>query len=71
MAKFIKAHVTGNVWKVEVKVGDTVAEGDVVVILESERMEIAVEADADGRVAVILALEGQPVTQGQPLIGLE
>lgn len=71
MAKFIKAHVTGNVWKVEVKVGDTVAEGDVVVILESERMEIAVEADADGRVAVILALEGQPVTQGQALIGLE
>src|SRR6187399_2200035 len=35
----IEAHITGTVWKIEVAVGDTVAEGDSVVILESMKME--------------------------------
>ena len=44
----IEAHITGNVWKIEVAVGDTVEDGDTVVILESMKMEIPVEAEDDG-----------------------
>ena len=47
----IESPMTANVWKVQVAVGDTVAEGDVVVILEAMKMEIPVEAEEDGRVA--------------------
>ncbi|MCU0330416.1 MAG: acetyl-CoA carboxylase biotin carboxyl carrier protein subunit, partial [Candidatus Kapabacteria bacterium] len=43
MAKVIKAHITGTVWKIEVKVGDQVDEGTVVSILESMKMEMPVE----------------------------
>ena len=46
----IEAHITGNVWKIEVAVGDTVEDGDTVVILESMKMEIPVEAEDDGTV---------------------
>jgi acetyl-CoA carboxylase biotin carboxyl carrier protein len=70
MAKEIKAHITGTVWKIEVKVGDTVDEGTVVAILESMKMEMPVEA-ADNEVGVveeILIVEGQSVTEGAPLI---
>lgn len=71
MAKVIKAHITGNVWKIEVKVGDEVSEGTVVAILESMKMEMPVEAEDEGKVAAILATEGQSVTEGQPLVELE
>ncbi len=40
----IESEVTGKVWKVEVGVGDHVAEGDILVILESMKMEIPVES---------------------------
>ena len=49
----IEAHITGTVWKVEVQVGDTVQEGDTVVILESMKMEMPVEAEDPGVVAEI------------------
>src|SRR5215210_131645 len=49
----VEAHITGTVWKVEVEVGDTVEEGDTVVILESMKMEMPVEAEDEGRVAEI------------------
>ena len=42
----IEAHITGTVWKVEVAVGDAVEEGDTVVILESMKMEMPVEAES-------------------------
>ena len=41
----IEAHITGTVWKIEVKVGDPVEEGDTVVILESMKMEMPVESE--------------------------
>jgi len=44
----VESDVQGNVWKVEVAVGDRVRAGDVLVILESMKMEIPVEAPADG-----------------------
>lgn len=67
----IEAHITGTVWKVEVKVGDTVEEGDTVVILESMKMEMPVEAEDDGRVAEIRCEEGQAVSEGDTLVVLE
>jgi len=71
MAKHIKAHITGTVWKIEVKPGDSVEEGTVVVILESMKMEMPVEAEEEGKVAEILCKEGQAVTEGDPLVRLE
>ena len=70
MAKVIKAHITGTVWKVEVKVGDDVGEGTVVAILESMKMEMPVESDLEGKVETIHVAEGQPVTEGDPIVTL-
>ena len=71
MAKEIKAHITGTVWKIEVKVGDPVEEGTVVVILESMKMEMPVEAEDEGVVEEILVKEGQSVTEGAPVVRLK
>lgn len=60
--------VTGTVWKVEVSVGDVVHEGEELMILESMKMEIPVEADDDGKVTAILCEEGDSITEGQPLV---
>ncbi len=67
----IEAHITGNVWKIEVAVGDTVSDGDTVVILESMKMEIPVEAEDDGTVKEIRCEEGQAVSEGDVLVVLE
>ena len=67
----IEAHITGTVWKIEVAVGDSVTEGDSVVILESMKMEMPVEAEDDGTVAQVLVEEGQSVQEGDPLVVLE
>src|SRR3712207_4780770 len=67
----IEAHITGTVWKIEVEVGDTVEEGDTVVILESMKMEMPVEAEDDGTVAEIRCSEGQAVSEGDTLIVLQ
>ena len=71
MAKVIKAHITGTVWKIEVKVGDAVKEGDTVVILESMKMEMPVEAPANGTVKEIMTSEGAAVEEGAVLMVLE
>jgi acetyl-CoA carboxylase biotin carboxyl carrier protein len=70
MAKDIKAHITGTVWKIEVKVGDQVDEGTTVVILESMKMEMPVESEDEGKVETIHVTEGQAVTEGQVLVTL-
>jgi acetyl-CoA carboxylase biotin carboxyl carrier protein len=67
----IEAHITGNVWKIEVAVGDQVSDGDTVVILESMKMEIPVEAEDDGVVKEIRCEEGQAVSEGDVLVVLE
>jgi acetyl-CoA carboxylase biotin carboxyl carrier protein len=64
MAIEVKAHITGTVWKIECKVGDAVREGDVLLILESMKMEIPIEAPEDGTVAEIKTQEGAPVADG-------
>ena len=67
----IEAHITGTVWKIEVKIGDAVAEGDTVAILESMKMEMPVEAEDEGTVKEIVVSEGQAVSEGDTLIVLE
>ena len=67
----IEAHITGTVWKIEVQVGDAVAEGDTVAILESMKMEMPVEAEDEGVVKEILCEEGQAVNEGDTLVVLE
>ena len=64
----ILAHITGTVWKIEVAVGDDVREDDVLVILESMKMEMPVETNRDGTVAEILVTEGQAVAEGDVLV---
>jgi acetyl-CoA carboxylase biotin carboxyl carrier protein len=67
----IAAHITGTVWTVEVAVGDTVAPGDEVVILESMKMEMPVEAEVAGTVVEILCASGDAVGEGDALIRTE
>ncbi len=67
----IEAHITGTVWKIEVKGGDEVADGDAVVILESMKMEMPVEAEDDGKVTEIRCEEGQSVSEGDVLVVLQ
>src|SRR4051812_23556761 len=67
----VEAHITGTVWKIEVKVGDQVDEGDTVVILESMKMEMPVEAEDPGKVSEIRCEEGQSVSEGEVLVVLE
>lgn len=71
MATVIKAHITGTVWKIEVKVGDRVEEGTVIMILESMKMEMPIESEDEGEVAEILVREGEAVTEGQPVASLQ
>ena len=67
----VEAHITGTVWKIEVAIGDTVDEGDTVVILESMKMEMPVEAEDPGVVSEIRVEEGQSVSEGDTLVVLE
>ncbi len=67
----IEAQIAGNVWKVETEVGAEVDEEDVLLILESMKMEIPVEAPVAGRVADIRVAEGDNVEEGAILVVLE
>ncbi len=65
------SEIPGTVFKIEVDVGDEVAEDDPVIILESMKMEIPVGAPSAGRVAEILVEEGEPVEEGQEVAVIE
>lgn len=67
----IKAHITGTVWKIEVKEGDSVEVDQVVVILESMKMEMPIEAPRGGKVTAIRVKEAQPVNEGDIVVILD
>ena len=67
----VEAHITGTVWKIECQLGQRIEEGDTVVILESMKMEMLVEAEDDGVVKEIVCAEGQSVSEGDTLVILE
>ena len=71
MATEVYAHITGTVWKVEVKEGQTVGEGDTLVILESMKMEMPVESPVAGTVKGIRVKEGQPIAEGAVVAEIE
>jgi acetyl-CoA carboxylase biotin carboxyl carrier protein len=71
MAIEVRAHITGTVWKIEVKPGDEVEAGDTVAILESMKMEMPVETDDEGVVETIHVSEGQAVKEGDLLVTLK
>ena len=64
----IDAPLAGNVFKVLVRNGDSVSEGDVVMILEAMKMETEIRSAYTGTVNDITVSEGDAVTSGQPLI---
>ena len=67
----VKAELVGSVWKIAAKPGDQVAEDDVLMILESMKMEIQVTAPKAGRVKEIRVKETDVVKEGQVLVVLE
>jgi acetyl-CoA carboxylase biotin carboxyl carrier protein len=60
----VRAEMVANVWKVVVTEGDSVSDGDTLVILESMKMEIPVLADGDGTVSSLAVSEGDVVQEG-------
>ena len=66
----IPAPLAGNVFKVEVVVGQQVSEGDTIIILEAMKMETSISAPRDGIVASIVATEGSSVSVGDTLLAL-
>ena len=67
----VETEVTGNVWKVLCQVGDRVETEQELVILESMKMEIPVEAPQAGTVKVLNVSEGDAVDEGQIILVLE
>ena len=67
MATEVEAQIAGNVWKIEKAVGDALEEEDVILIIESMKMEIPVEAPCGGRLAEIRVAEGDSIEEGAVL----
>jgi acetyl-CoA carboxylase biotin carboxyl carrier protein len=70
MATKVSAHITGTVWKIEVREGESVSEGQVCVILESMKMEMPLEAPRAGTVEKIHVSEGQAIAEGDAVLTL-
>jgi len=68
MTTSVQAHITGTIWKIEVKPGDSVDEGQTLVIIESMKMEMPVESPAAGKVESVAVAEGQAVDEGALLL---
>ena len=71
MAEDVKAHITGMVFQITSKVGDSLAAGDPVIVLESMKTEIPVEAPRAGTVKEIKVAEGQTVQEGDTVAVLD
>lgn len=67
----VKAPLPGVILSIPVKVGDTVKASDTVIVLEAMKMENAIHAGRDGKVASILVNQGDSVLENAPLITLE
>ena len=61
----INSEITGTVWKIEKAVGDALEEEEVIMILESMKMEIPVLAPRSGKLSALHVEEGANITEGQ------
>ena len=64
MATEVEAQMAGSVWKIERAVGDRVSQEDVILVIESMKMEIPVEAPCAGTLTEIRVAEGDAVEEG-------
>jgi acetyl-CoA carboxylase biotin carboxyl carrier protein len=64
MATEVEAQMAGSVWKIERAVGDRVNQEDVILVIESMKMEIPVEAPCSGTLTEIRVAEGDAVEEG-------
>lgn len=71
MAQSVEAHITGTIFRIETEPGAVVRAGEVLVIIESMKMEMPVESPSEGRVVEIRVEEGQSVEEGDVLVVLE
>jgi urea carboxylase len=67
-ATIVESGVPGSIWKLLVKAGQRVVKGEVVAIVESMKMEIAIESPIDGEVVEVVGVEGKPIAPGQPVV---
>ncbi|MCY3884426.1 MAG: acetyl-CoA carboxylase biotin carboxyl carrier protein subunit [Gammaproteobacteria bacterium] len=67
----VESEVTGKVWKIEANVGDNVSEGDVLMILESMKMEIPVESPVSGIVRELLVRKDDSIDEDQVIAVIE
>ena len=67
----VQSVVTGSVWKIEAAVGQRLEPGDVIMILESMKMEIPVIAEDGGTLRELRVAQGVPVTEGQVVAVVE
>ena len=67
----VRSEIAGSVWKIEVRIGDSVAEDDPLIVLESMKMEIPLLAPRAGVVREILVSEGEPIGEGDVAVILE
>lgn len=71
MATEVEAQITGNIWKIEAAAGSPLAEGEVILIMESMKMEIPVEAPCAGTLSEVRVAEGDSVEEGAILAVIE
>lgn len=67
----VKSEIPGKVIRIEVGVGDSVAEDDALMMVESMKMEIPIPAPIGGTVVEILVADGEVLTEGQVVARLE
>jgi acetyl-CoA carboxylase biotin carboxyl carrier protein len=69
--KTLNSSMAGTVFKVMVSAGDEVTAGQTVIVLESMKMEIPVDAEFNGKVLEVLVAEGDFVNEGDAVISFE
>ena len=67
----VLSQITGGVWKIEVEVGARVEEGDLLLLIESMKMEVPVNAPVAGTVAAIRVAEEEQVKEGQVVVEID
>jgi len=67
----VRSEIAGSVWKIEVAIGDSVAEDDPLIVLESMKMEIPLLSPRAGVVRESLVSEGDPIGEGDVAVILE